>query len=122
MLRTLRIAVSVVSGICCVLVIVLWVWSFLRPGFTEVSGVLILPSRGTLTIYDPTPPPKTLDGNQQLFFGDASVRIPIWCLAAVGAAAAIAPWLSWRFSLRTLLIATTVVALALGLIVYATRG
>jgi hypothetical protein len=31
------------------------------------------------------------------------------------------PWLRWRFSLRNLLIATTLVAVVLGLAVYATR-
>ena len=34
---------------------------------------------------------------------------------------AAAPWLRWRFSLRTLLIATTLVAMVLGLIVWAMR-
>ena len=39
------------------------------------------------------------------------------------AALAAAPWIRWsrRFSLRTLLIATTLVAVVLGLIVYAAR-
>ena len=49
--------------------------------------------------------------------------IPYWlpCLAA--ATIALLPWLKWskRFSLRTLLIATTLVAVALGLIVWAAR-
>jgi hypothetical protein len=33
-------------------------------------------------------------------------------------AAAIAPWLRWRFKLRALLIATTLVAVVLGLFVW----
>ena len=33
----------------------------------------------------------------------------------------VAPWLRWRFSLRTLLIATTLVAVVLGLIVWSVR-
>ena len=40
----------------------------------------------------------------------------------VGATVAIARRYKWRFSLRTLLIATTLVAVALGLIVWATNS
>jgi hypothetical protein len=44
--------------------------------------------------------------------------IPLWFLVFVAAGIAAAPWLSWsrRFSLRTLLIGMTVVAILLGLI------
>jgi hypothetical protein len=48
--------------------------------------------------------------------------IPIWFLVGMCASFAIAPWLRRRYSLRTLLIATTVVALVLGVIVYAVRS
>jgi hypothetical protein len=44
--------------------------------------------------------------------------LPHWfvlCLLLVSAAV---PWLRWRFSLRTLLIATTLIAVVLGLVVY----
>jgi hypothetical protein len=43
--------------------------------------------------------------------------VPYSRLAAAIGALATAPWLSWRFGLRTLLIATTLVAVVLGLIV-----
>jgi hypothetical protein len=46
---------------------------------------------------------------------------PHWIVVIVSGAVAIMPWLRWRFSLRTLLIATTVVAVVLGLIVYVSR-
>jgi hypothetical protein len=50
------------------------------------------------------------------------LEFPYWFLALISVAltAATAPWklVSWRFSLRTLLIATTLVALVLGLIVW----
>ena len=53
-----------------------------------------------------------------------AVIIPCWfCLLLVASIAAF-PWLqhlSWRFSLRTLLTATTILAVILGLIVYATN-
>ena len=50
--------------------------------------------------------------------------VPHWFPVLISAALAAIPWLpwwSWRFSLRTLLITTTLVAVVLGLIVYATR-
>jgi hypothetical protein len=50
--------------------------------------------------------------------------VPFWFLAFVSATTAVLPWLpwiKWRFGLRTLLIATTLVALALGLIIFALR-
>ena len=46
---------------------------------------------------------------------------PDWFILIVLTTLAAAPWLRWRFRLRTLLIATTLVALVLGLIVYAIR-
>ncbi len=55
---------------------------------------------------------------------DACPIIPDWFPVLLFAAAAVVPWirkLKWRFSLRTLLIATMLVAVVLGLIVYATR-
>jgi len=47
--------------------------------------------------------------------------VPMWIFVILSAALATAPWLRWRFSLRTLLIATTLVAVGLGLAVYAAR-
>jgi hypothetical protein len=49
------------------------------------------------------------------------IRVPNWLLVVPLAIAVAIPWLRWRFSLRTLLIATTLVAVVLGLIVYAAR-
>jgi hypothetical protein len=49
------------------------------------------------------------------------LMFPHWIVVIVSGAVAIMPWLRWRFSLRTLLIATTVVAVVLGLIVYVSR-
>jgi hypothetical protein len=48
---------------------------------------------------------------------------PDWLLATLFALLGFVPWLSWpkRFSLRTLLIATTLLAVALGAFVLATR-
>jgi hypothetical protein len=49
------------------------------------------------------------------------VMVPHWFGVLIFVNLASLPWLRWRFSLRTLLIATTLVAVALGLAVYATR-
>ena len=56
--------------------------------------------------------------------GESYVQMPLWCPALVFATVAGTPWmgkLSWRFSLRTLLIAMTLIAVALGLIVATSR-
>jgi hypothetical protein len=50
-----------------------------------------------------------------------SFPLPYWFPVAMSAGLAATPWLRWRFSLRTLLIATTLVAAVLGLGVYAAR-
>lgn len=42
-----------------------------------------------------------------------------WFPVMIFATAAALPWLPWRFSLRTLLIATTLLALVVGLVVWA---
>jgi hypothetical protein len=52
------------------------------------------------------------------------VQMPYWFLVITPALFAALPWarqLRWRFSLRTLLIATTLVAVVLGLIVWAVK-
>jgi len=55
-------------------------------------------------------------------FKNEVIRLPYFLLVALSAAAVAVPWLRWRFSLRTLLIATTLVAVGLGWIVYANRN
>jgi hypothetical protein len=49
------------------------------------------------------------------------ISVPLWLLFFVTAAIGAIPWLRWRFSLRTLLIATTLLAVALGLVIWAAR-
>ena len=54
--------------------------------------------------------------------GRSAVAIPHWLLAIAAAAITPLPWVPFRFSLRTLLIATTLVAVGMGLIVWAARS
>ena len=53
----------------------------------------------------------------------ATILVPMWFPLFVAVGFAATPWFRWpkKFSLRTLLIATTLVAVVLGLIVYAIR-
>jgi hypothetical protein len=53
--------------------------------------------------------------------GAFAFRIPYWLPVINIAALATAPWLRWHFRLRTLLIATTVMAVVLGLVVWVNR-
>jgi hypothetical protein len=47
------------------------------------------------------------------------IIVPLWFPIGLAAILATAPWLRYRFTLRALLIATTLVALVLGLAVWA---
>lgn len=64
-----------------------------------------------------------LSGENPYFIqlGLTSSIIPFWLLASLTAFLAPLSWLRWRFTLRTLLIATTLIAVVLGLAVYAAR-
>jgi hypothetical protein len=141
--RKLRIAFSATCGIACVLLIVLWVRSlktcdllskrhadgWMKTTFSSSHGTLEFeqsrddvagrPGWHYIGIDDCGPP------TQMFVFKLAAARkfiqIPdclplMFCIAG-----AIGPWLPWRFSLRTLLIATTLVAVVLGLIVWQVR-
>ena len=146
--RPLRIAVSVVSGLCCVLLVVLWVRSW---GVQSVSAnrygdewkhnvageqyYKVLSNRGAVRLHTASynagwSMPVLEDERAVLGFGvlkeptSLYVRIPNWFPVALSAFMVPAPWLSWsrRFSLRTLLITTTIIAVLLGLIISFTRG
>jgi hypothetical protein len=56
-------------------------------------------------------------------FASVETGFPIrcWCVAVSLAALSVRPWLCWQFSLRALLIATTLISVALGLIVYGSK-
>jgi hypothetical protein len=125
--RKLRIAFSAVCGIICLLLMVLWLRSYSR------FESLILPGDNSVTV---------LMGrayvNERFQLSDNVVArlprrsgmaipqadgtaIPLWSAVLVAAILIVCPWLRWRFSLRTLLIAITLVAAGLGLIVWAAK-
>jgi hypothetical protein len=54
--------------------------------------------------------------------GFQSVLMPHWSLVVLSGALGMAPWLRWRFSLRTLIIGMTLVGVGLGLAIYALRN
>ena len=145
--RKLRIAWSVTCGVACVLLIVFWVQSYFRYSqLTNKRGECVIeswhgrlwwmwPEYGVLPVkLDVVPADRYVDVLTRLkitrptgVFGFAighrvpGVCISHWFAVALAMVFAAVPWILWRFSLRTLLIATTLVAVVLGLIVYAVR-
>jgi hypothetical protein len=149
--RKLRIAFSAACGVLCLLLIALWLRSYrwndqfsIHLSDSRVIGPNSFSGRlsfGICTSPDakfmwpaglnsepiinqpPVPnfsfgrmtgtPPRTVD----------FVWVPYWFLLLLATAVGVSPWIRWsqRFSLRTLLIATTVVAVVLGTVVYAAR-
>jgi hypothetical protein len=148
-LRKLRITWSVFWGIACVLLIALWVRSYRAtdsvygriPTLVDIGGAsqagqlmlafchcgawdawhhfsvpygqgddlgAIAPASGFGWVF--------ADNDDERYFFS-----PHWFVAVVFTMFASAPWIGQRFSLRTLLIATTLVALVLGLVVWAAR-
>jgi hypothetical protein len=133
--RYLRIAFSATCLVGCVLLIALWVRSV--SSFDEIG--FVMSAQGKLyflpdvTIAPVDDQPGSIDSYEH--FGGAvttlkvtniqikrlpgaSPVIPFWPLILEAVLVAVLPWIRWRFSLRTLLIATTLVALVLGLIVW----
>jgi hypothetical protein len=147
-LRYLRYAFSIGCCLVAVALCVLWVRSYwwrddLSFAFSSSRCLFVSSYRGK-TILDPCNRgrneeivgwnvpivPDLPDGDKNF---DANVRsfswlpmgrmppafvLPTWAPILLVYTFSILPWLSWRFSLRTLLIATTLVAVVLGLIVW----
>ena len=144
--RKLRIAWSVAWGIVAVLLIVLWVrsywWSdslavpvpYSTVGGISYCGSLILgeqetsdamPWHWSLRIQDYPWLPDEMDKHRDPWGiglvkspGGLRLEVPHFVAIIVVSLVAIGAWREWRFSLRTLLIATTLVAVGLGLIVW----
>jgi hypothetical protein len=143
-IRGLRIAVSAVCGILCVLLIVLWVRSYWWHSYinwrNSAGGLNVSSYQGVVDILRHSIPTNAAGWSimeepankwaartngrppsliPRVVRGPAAIGIqfPYWLLMLVTAAVAALPWVKSRFSLRTLLIATTLVALLLGLVV-----
>jgi hypothetical protein len=114
--RKLRIAWSVFCGIACVLLIVLWVRSY--SGTYEGWHTLTRFPNGPTYFYD------SFEGRLRIttpqYWEARAFSISHWMCVTVFVGLVCLPWLRWsnRFSLRTLLIATTLVAVVLGLAVW----
>jgi hypothetical protein len=151
--RKLRIAWSVVCGIVCLLLIVLWVRSYwwydaevlrLRGDhviqidskqggvrfltFPRVFGTILAKGHSSRWVgYEPLSTDQAmLDfGREKVAYGPNenwwAYQAPHWFVALLSATLAAAPWIPYCFSLRTLLIATTLVAVLLGAVIYAVR-
>ena len=143
--RKLRIAWSTVCTFACVLLIALWVrshrWvdevrelnSLHWQQLTSCQGWIHLRRGGSLfdpydrwSVYSnrisdvgPVSLPRSFKWK---IMPAPQVSLPHWLLALLCATSAAFPWIRWRFSLRTLLIAMTLVAVGLGLAVYALRN
>jgi hypothetical protein len=142
--RKLRIAWSVAWGLVAVLLGVLWVRSYLyhdrvlvryhgpghAAGAVSAYGAIQFGEGDTpdlgdreFTVISKSARRSPIDSigpslkMHAVRFTDWYLAVPIWMLVLLVTMAGSGPWL--RFSVRTLLIATTLVAVVLGLIVYA---
>jgi hypothetical protein len=149
-LRYLRITWTGLCGIACVLLVVLWVRSYWRvehflwnrtaesfcvsiyPGqvaLESINGPVMMPMGWSHVVFPHSGDDSISDDEPTTILGfgwktdddSINVYIPFWFSVLVFAALATVPWHPWRFSLRTLLIATTLVAVVLGTIVWAVR-
>ena len=141
MLKHLRIAVTALSLTACVLLIALWVRTYSSievirgkaagyPYLMESSGggarfVLYkvgklsntwsVESRENVKREGPTIGFDWMFNTKRFMLGS-----PYWFLILSGIGMAMVPWLPWfrRFSLRTLLLAMTLVAVGMGAVIY----
>jgi hypothetical protein len=144
--RKLRIAVTVLSLAACLLLSALWVRSYWviesiinkRTASSETTFIMIATDHGTLSYSRVTlPTNKSFTDGWHYERGRPEftskhrwswiryknntliIRFPTLFPAVILYAVAAIPWLDWkrRFSLRTLLIATTLFAVVLGIVV-----
>ncbi len=147
-LQYFRITWTVFCGIACVLLIALWVRSYWWLDMLQVpvsvrdkatfiscqgtqrvtklrssSSVVTLTSQPT-SLVAIAKPDNAFGFEAKRFASGFSITVPQWFLTSTIAALAAVPWirkLKWHFSLRTLLIATTLVAVMLGVVVLAVK-
>jgi hypothetical protein len=148
--RKLRIAWSVLCGIACLLLIVLWVRSYtIRDSAfwpRTKLGIEINSMQGHVVLFiafqpftggeqfkirhekiTPNDEMRVKRGILGFFYYPQpqaiSIHIHFWFLTLSAAAAAIALWVQWsrQFTLRSLLLATALIAVVLGLAVWFSR-
>jgi hypothetical protein len=138
--RKLRIAWSVTWGILCLLGAALWVRSYwqydnARFALAPANDLLVSSYKGrVIFILESNGIPwqstvRELGINwlpSDAFFykrasGFTSVIIPVWFAVLLFAGIGAIPWVRYRFSLRTLLVAMTLVAVVLGALVISMR-
>ena len=146
--RKLRITWTVFCGIACVLLICLWVRSYWKSDslvwkVNDNLMVNVSPHRGRVTVsgvegskemrlqsvsrfHISTLPINMISSSPQWNISRQSqptaaviITVPLWSVILLTTTIAAAPCL--RLNLRTLLFATTLVAVVLGLVVYAVR-
>jgi hypothetical protein len=148
--RKVRIAITVVCGIVCLLLVVFWARSYSHEEHLQfqavypkifvhsVPGILCvgvtgdtcpgggfkLQAQSYARGEDQMQTVRLIYAKAVNAIGFGAIRAPsfvflapYWFYVSLATIAAALPWLRWRFSLRTLLIATTLVAVALGLAV-----
>ena len=138
MLKYLRIAVTTLALTACVLLIVLWVRSYFYSDFvllqshsmewvasSQFGNVFFNvndgdPSAPRWTYFSLAAGPrglKRLPPGFNFKYGSGSVYgyVPHWFLVLLSATLAALPWIKWRFSLRTMLIGMTLIAVVLGI-------
>jgi hypothetical protein len=143
-LRLLRIAALGFFGFACALVVLLWARSYrgedrMSGNFSTSTGMRLYSSRGWVVCSKNTSQKypwalelgsdywlQPCDSRLQFsippdFFRGAafaSISIPHWCLVVMSIGIVVTSWphKSYRFSLRSLFIVTTLFAIALGLI------
>ena len=144
LIRGLRIAVSAVFGILCVLLIMLWVrsyWVSDRIHVPTFGSQSLTSVRGTFSVsvgretfqgwgWEWTSTtvklmmPVVGPGRSWSYHSDqlhTYLVFPHRFLVLIFAILAAVPWVRWKFSLRTLLVATTIIAVVLGLVVWMSR-
>jgi hypothetical protein len=137
MRRILQIAFSTLSGVLCALTVALWANSHSQFRAVWISSLEIDSVAGRLVIYATAKNPASVrlfvqphvasvNHNLPRPFssraGSFFVCVPHWFVAQLLGLLAIAPWISWRqFSIKRLLLATTYLAVLLGLIILSQR-
>lgn len=149
--KSLRIAVTTVSLIACVLLIVLWVRSYTHSEYLIGKAPLISKniqlgsyhgffgiiltrwSRGEAWHYESQlhqdhpfriefqQPSWFCEWNGPYVYHQLDIQAPHWFWLTIFATIAALPWIKWRFSLRTLLIVVTLFALFSGAIAMSIR-